>query len=111
MDVRIVSNCDDAVYKPLYGELVLQISNGVNKIGPFISKKCHIFNVGLNERYEALSSVPKYDFIEIIDCEYNSKYIYFVSCNDIKPKGRMSVSVYKYSIVTGKSDIIYNFND
>lgn len=111
MDVRIVSNCDDAVYKPLYGELVLQISNGVNKIGPFVSKKCHIFNVGLNERYEALSSVPKYDFIEIIDCEYNSKYIYFVSCNDIKPKGRMSVSVYKYSIVTGKSDIIYTFND
>ena len=111
MDLRIVSNCDKGRYYPIYGEFVLQESDGVNYIGNFISKKYHIFNLGFNERYEILSSERKYDFIRIINCDFDSKDLYFASCKELKEPGMMSLSIFKFSIITGKSDVIYSYDD
>lgn len=111
MDVRIINNCEDSECRGLYGELVLQSIDDVNKIGEFVGKKYYIFNIGLNERYEILPTIIKYDFIQIIDCDFESKYLYFISCKEVKHQEKVSINLIRYSIVTGESKIMYSFED
>lgn len=111
MDLRIISNSEEAVCEPLYGELVLQTVNDTHKFKEYGGKKYFIFNIGLNERYEILPTVRKYDFIKIINCDTFSKYLYFCSAKEIKHSQKFFINIIRYSVVTGNSKEIFTLEE
>lgn len=72
MDVRIIKNSIQAQYVSAIGDIVLQISEGSQKIGEITSKKYTLFYVDTNKREELAPEIVKYDIWKIRNLDRKS---------------------------------------
>lgn len=66
MDIKLIRNTEDAVFKPINNGLVLQMVDDNYKFLDFIGKKLYILNSITNERYEISPEIKKYNIASII---------------------------------------------
>lgn len=106
MDIRIIKNAPGVMYESVTDGIVLQITDGKYSMGEILSKKYELFFVNTNQKVEIEPEIPKYQLWNIVNLCKQKKYIYFTSCN-MKDRGRIEVNLYRYSLETKKSELIY----
>lgn len=106
MEIRIIKNAPGVLYEPVTEELVLQITDGRYSMGDFVSKKYELFSVQANKKEEIEPDIPKYHLWNIINLCKPKHYIYFTSCG-LKDKGRVEVSLYRFSLEKKQTERIY----
>lgn len=79
MDVRIIKNSIPAQYDSAIGDIVLQISEGNQKIGEITSKKYTLFYVDSNVREELAPDIIKYHIWSIRNLCPQLPYFYFTN--------------------------------
>ncbi len=110
MNVRIINNSLAKKYTEITKNLVLLTQDDTHQIGTFKGKKYYIYNIDKNEKYEILEEYRTFEFIEIVDCMYESKYLYFTACKTIDD-AKQSIDIIRYNYVDNISEIIYGFYD
>ena len=110
MDVRIINNSIAKKYQTINKNLVLLTVDDTNQIGTFKGKKYYIYNINKNEKYEILEEYRKYEILTVVDCMYESKYLYFTICKTIE-NSKQSIEIVRYDYVNNVSEVIYGFND
>ena len=79
MDIKLIRNTEDAVFKPINNGLVLQMVDDNYKFLDFIGKKLYILNSITNERYEISPEIKKYNIASIIYAHNTHDYVFYVS--------------------------------
>lgn len=110
MDVRIIKNSIQAQYVSAIGDIVLQISEGSQKIGEITSKKYTLFYVDTNKREELAPEIVKYDIWKIRNLCPQLHYFYFTGCI-IKNKNNAIIRLYRYHTIEKTYEIIYEMED
>ncbi len=110
MDVRIIKNSIPAQYDSAIGDIVLQISEGNQKIGEITSKKYTLFYVDSNVREELAPDIIKYHIWSIRNLCPQLPYFYFTNCM-IKNKNNVIIRLYRYHTVEKTFEIIYEVED
>ena len=75
MDIKLIRNTEDAVFKPINNGLVLQMVDDNYKFLDFIGKKLYILNSITNERYEISPEIKKYNIASGTDYRQQGRYI------------------------------------
>ena len=83
MDIKLIRNTEDAVFKPINNGLVLQMVDDNYKFLDFIGKKLYILNSITNERYEISPEIKKYNIASIIYAHNTHDYVFYVSAEQI----------------------------
>ncbi len=110
MEVRIIKNAPGVVYESVAEDIVLQITEGKHSMGEMPSSKYELFFVNSNQKEEIEPGIPKYHIWDIVNLTRPGNYIYFTSCS-MKDKGRMEVSLYRYSWEQKETQLIFTAMD
>lgn len=96
MDIKLIRNTEDAVFKPINNGLVLQMVDDNYKFLDFIGKKLYILNSITNERFEISPEIKKYNIASIIYAHNTHDYVFYVSAEQITDS-KADILLYRYS--------------
>lgn len=106
MDIKLIRNTEDAVFKPINNGLVLQMVDDNYKFLDFIGKKLYILNSITNERYEISPEIKKYNIASIIYAHNTHDYVFYVSAEQITDS-KADILLYRYSFDDNESTLVY----
>ena len=108
MDIKLIRNTEDAVFKPINNGLVLQMVDDNYKFLDFIGKKLYILNSITNERYEISPEIKKYNIASIIYAHNTHDYVFYVSAEQITDS-KADILLYRYSFDDNESTLVYRY--
>ena len=108
MDIKLIRNTEDAVFKPINNGLVLQMVDDNYKFLDFIGKKLYILNSITNERYEISPEIKKYNIASIIYAHNTHDYVFYVSAEQISDS-KADILLYRYSFDDNESTLVYRY--
>ena len=109
MDIKLIRNTEDAVFKPINNGLVLQMVDDNYKFLDFIGKKLYILNSITNERYEISPEIKKYNIASIIYAHNTHDYVFYVSAEQITDS-KADILLYRYSYDDNESTLVYRYD-
>ena len=108
MDIKLIRNTEDAVFKPINNGLVLQMVDDNYKFLDFIGKKLYILNSITNERFEISPEIKKYNIASIIYAHNTHDYVFYVSAEQITDS-KADILLYRYSFDDNESTLVYRY--
>lgn len=112
MNIRILKNVQDFESVSLIKDVVVEKKFPSKRFASIKTVKYYIYDIKRKyKKEEILPKIKKIDFIECINAQWDSSYVYFTACTSAGYQHKTYVEVYRYSIVNHKYDVVYTFVD
>ncbi len=110
MAIHIIENENDAIYKHMSKDRILEIAEDQGKIGGLKVYRYALLHQDNNIREDIMPKIDKYDLIEVTSCLPAENNIYFTGITE-HTGGKAFITLYQYDVETKQLKNFYAYED
>lgn len=110
MAIHIIENENDAVYRYMSKDKILEVTAAKGKIGNLKTFNYVLIHHESNIREDIMPKIDKYDLIEVNSCISLENVIYFTGITE-HTNGKIFITLYQYDVDTMQLKDIYAYED
>lgn len=110
MAIHIIENENDAVYRHMSKDRILEIAEDKGKVNGLRAYRYALLHQDNNIREDIMPKIDKYDLIEVTSCMPADNNIYFTGITE-HTGGKAFITLYQYDVETKQLKDFYSYED